>query len=117
MCGCDIEFVEKSFEEMEKDMEGFLAESGRLKKEAAEILARSDELRRQSVDLRFEDPKVAEEVWQESERLREESKETMRQSVDQKIKASDVKHRLEIHDQITAVVDRAEELWKGAIKR
>ena len=75
MFGVDEVFVEKSFEEMEEDMLSHQTESERLKKEAAELLRRSDELRSRSVDLRSADPEAAEEMWQESEDLRGESRE------------------------------------------
>jgi len=112
----DEVFVEKSFEEMEQDMKDLLAESERLKKEAADIMVKANSLRNESVDLRFQDPERAEGIWQESERLREESNELKRLSVDKNLKASDIKHRLDIHDQIVAVVDHADEIWKGAIR-
>lgn len=116
MFGIDEEFVEKSFDEMEEDMARLLQESERLKKEAAELLRRSDDLKSQSVDLRPEDPSAAEQIWQESEELRTESREKMRLSVDSALKAGDIKHRLEIHDQIVAVVNRADEIWKRAVR-
>jgi chromosome segregation ATPase len=116
MFGVDEVFVEKRFEEMEEDMLSHQTESERLKKEAAELLRRSDELRSRSVDLRSADPEAAEEMWQESEDLRGESREMMRLSVDSALKAGEIKHRLEIHDQIVAVVDRADEIWKGAVR-
>lgn len=116
MFGMDEEFVEKSFEEMEEDMKRLQSESERLKKEATELLRRSDDLRSRSIDLRPTDPSASEEMWQESEDLRAESRETVRLSVDCGLKAGDIKHRLEIHDQIVAVVDRADEIWKGAIR-
>jgi len=114
--GIDDEFVEKSFEEMEEDMARLQGESELLKKEAAELQRRSDDLKSRSIDLRPEDPSAAEQIWQESEGLRDESREKMRLSVDAALKAGDIKHRLEIHDQIVAVVDRADEIWKGAIR-
>lgn len=112
----DEVFVEKSFEEMEQDMKDLLAESERLKKESVDLMMKADSLRNESVDLRFQDPEKAEGIWQESERLCEEGKEMRRLSVDKNLKASDIKHRLDIHDQIVAVVDHADEIWKGAIR-
>ena len=116
MFGIDEEFVEKSFEEMEQDITKLQSESERLKKEATELLRESDDLRNRSIDLRSEDPLAAEQMWQESEELRDESREMMRLAVDNGLKAGEIKHRLEIHDQIVAVVDRADEIWKGAIR-
>lgn len=116
MLGIEDEFVERSFEEMEVDMKRLLEESQRLKKEASDLLRRSDDLRRRSIELRPEDPAAAEEMWQESEELRVESREMVRLSVDSSLKAGDIKHRIKIHDQIVAVVDRADEIWKGAIR-
>ena len=116
MFGMDEEFVENSFKEMEEDMRRLQNESERLKKEAIELLRRSDDLRSRSIDLRSIDPSAAEEMWQKAEELRAESREMVRLSVDCGLKAGDIKHRLEIHDQIVAVVDRADEIWKGAIR-
>lgn len=116
MFGVDEVFVERSLEEMEEDMLKLQRESERQKKEAAELLRRSDELRSRSVDLRSADPEAAEVMWQESEELRAESREMVRLSVDSALKAGDIKHRLEIHDQIAAVVDRADEIWKRAVR-
>ena len=116
MFGMDEEFVEKSFEEMEQDMTKLQKESERIKKEATELLRRSDDLKNRSIDLRSTDPLAAEKMWQESEDLRAESREMMRLAVDNALKAGEIKHRIEIHDQIVAVVDRADEIWKGAIR-
>ncbi len=116
MLGIDDEFVERSFEEMEEDMRRLLKESQRRKEEASNLLRRSDSLRNRSIDLRTEDQEAAEVIWQESEELREESREMVRLCVDCALKAGDIKRRIEIHDQIVAVVDRADEIWKGAIR-
>jgi hypothetical protein len=64
----------------------------------------------------LDDSSAAERVWQESEDLRAESREMIRLAVDNALKAGEIKHRIEIHDQIVAVVDRADEIWKGAIR-
>lgn len=114
--GIDDEFVERSFEEMEEDMTRLQKESERLKEEASNLLRRSDDLRNRSIDLRKEDAAAAEVIWQESEELRAESREMVRLSVDCALKAGEIKHRIEIHDQIVAVMDRADEIWKGAIR-
>jgi alkylhydroperoxidase/carboxymuconolactone decarboxylase family protein YurZ len=116
MLGIDDEFVEKSLEEMEEDMKSLLKESERLKMDASALLRRSDDLRNRSVDLRPQDPEAAEDLWQESEELRAEARKMMGLSVDAALRAGEIKHRIEIHDQIVAVVDRADEIWKGAIR-
>jgi len=116
MLGLDEGFVEKSFEEMEEDMKELLTMAERQKKEASELLRSSESLRNQSIDLRKDLPEKAEGIWQEADKLQADSKELMRQSVDNKLKANDIKHRLDVHQQIVEVIDHADELWKGAIK-
>ncbi|MHC1593827.1 MAG: hypothetical protein ACXQT2_00745 [Methanotrichaceae archaeon] len=116
MLGLDEDLVKISSEEMQENMENFLAGSERLRNEAADLLRRSDEVRNKSVDMRNQDADLAEGLWMESERLRDQSKEAMRLSVDNKVKAGDIKHRIKIHDLIENVIDEADEVWKGALR-
>lgn len=116
MLGLDEDLVKISSEEMQENMENFLAGSERLRKEAADLLRRSDEVRNKSVDMHNQDADLAEDLWMESERLRDQSKEAMRLSVDNKVKAGDIKHRIKIHDLIENVIDEADEVWKGALR-
>lgn len=116
MLGLDEDLVKISSEEMQENMENFLAGSERLRNEAADLLRRSDEVRNKSVDMHNQDADLAEDLWMESERLRDQSKEAMRLSVDNKVKAGDIKHRIKIHDLIENVIDEADEVWKGALR-
>ena len=116
MLGLNEDLVERSFEEMQENMENLLTDSKRLRRDAADLLIRSDEVRNKSIDIRNQDTDLAEDLWMESERLRDQSKEAMRLSVDNKVKAGDIKHRIKIHDQIENVIDEADEVWKGALR-
>ncbi len=116
MLGLDEDLVKRSSEEMQENMETFLVDSERLRNEAADLLRRSDEVRNKSVEMRNQDADLAEDLWMESERLRDQSKEAMRLSVDNKVKAGDIKHRIKIHDLIENVIDEADEVWKGALR-
>ena len=116
MLGLDEDLVKRSSEEMQENMENFLVDSERLRNEAADLLRRSDEVRNKSVEMRNQDADLAEDLWMESERLRDQSKEAMRLSVDNKVKAGDIKHRIKIHDLIENVIDEADEVWKGALR-
>ncbi|TRZ68745.1 MAG: hypothetical protein D4Q77_00915 [Methanothrix sp.] len=116
MLGLNEDLVERSFEEMQENMENLLTDSKRLRRDAADLLIRSDEVRNKSIDIRNQDTDLAEDLWMESERLRDQSKEAMRLSVDNEVKAGDIKHRIKIHDLIENVIDEADEVWKGALR-
>ncbi|HOT06992.1 MAG: hypothetical protein A4E45_01854 [Methanosaeta sp. PtaB.Bin039] len=116
MFGSEKDLVVRSYEEMRQEVEQLCADHLRLKAESSDALNRSDELRNLAVETRPLDPDKAEGLWNESEELRELSRELMRQSVEARMRAAEIKHRLEIHDQIEAVSDVADELWKGAIR-
>lgn len=99
------DLVEKSYEDMAKEIGELLAESKRLGEEASCAIEGSDHNRSQSVDLHGLDPERAESLWNEAEELRSLARDLMRQAVDAKIRAADIQHRLEIRDTIQAAMD------------
>jgi hypothetical protein len=98
---------------MKKEVLDLTAESERLRAEHDSMLTRSDELRNQSIDARSVDPVLAESLWEESEKLRDESKEVMRDSVEKRVRAADVQHRIDIRAEMEAI-DQSDEIWKEA---
>jgi uncharacterized protein (DUF849 family) len=111
------EWTEKSYDEMRQEMEALLAEATRLKEESLEMVKGSDDLRERAVEARRVDVELAEALWQEAEDLRFQARDKMRQAVDNRIRAADIKHRLDVHDQIEAVSDEATKLWRRAVSR
>jgi hypothetical protein len=111
----DDGLVTKSFEEMGLEIESLHAEAARLRAEHDAALQKIEDLRRKSIDARLSDPEEAELIWLEAERLQDESKETMRQSIEKTLQAGEIKRRLDIRAQIEAI-DRADEIWKEALR-
>lgn len=112
----DVELIERSAKVMRSEMEKLLGEAARDREESQSMLKEAQKVRSKSVDLRSADPEMAESLWEEAERLYALGKDLLRESVDKTLKAGDIKRRLDIHDQIEATFDYADELWKGAIK-
>lgn len=111
------DLVARSIEEMQQEVESLLKESDRMKAEQDAMLQRSDDLRRESVDARPNDPELSEMLWAEAERLREEGKEMLRLSVENRVRAGEVQHRIDIRAQIESLDrDIYDDLWKKAIK-
>lgn len=108
--------ISKSYDELKAEMEDLLQKASRGFEESALMQRRAEELRLQSIDLRRENPMRAEELWAESERLCDDCRELIRRSVQDRIRAGEIKRRLEIHDQIEAVGDDADMIWKKALK-
>ncbi|MDH7596761.1 MAG: hypothetical protein QHG98_03325 [Methanothrix sp.] len=106
----------KSYDEMRREMEDLLKRSEQLRADSASAMEESDSLRKRSVDIRQLDPEQAEALWIESEELRTKARELMRESVELRIKAADIKHRLDIHEQIESIPDKAEKLWRKAVR-
>lgn len=113
--GTEKDLVLKSYDEMRAEMEELISASAKARDRSAEEITRSDDLRSRSIDLRLSDPEQAEALWTEAEEKRELARDLMRQSVEMRIRAAEIKYRLDIHDQIEAISDEAEELWRGAI--
>lgn len=109
------DLVARSVEDMGQEVAELLAESKRLREEHEVTLQREGVLRRESVDCRPDDPELAEQLWQEAETLREEGREMMRLSMEKKIRAAEVQHRIEIHDQIESM-DNSDEVWQKAAR-
>lgn len=109
------DLVTRSVEEMSREVEELLAESKRLRDEHDVALEREAELRRESVEKRPSNAGLAETLWQEAERLREEGQEMLRLSMEKRLRAANVQHRIEIHDQIESL-DGYDEVWKRAMK-
>lgn len=111
----DADMVVKSLDEMRVEVESLLAESERLKSESESMLTRSDELRNESIDARSRDQEIAEALWEESECLRSESRETLRLSIEKAVRAGEIKHRIEIRAQIETM-DSSKDIWERAAK-
>lgn len=110
------DLVERSVEDMSREAEELLAESKRLREEYEAALKKEEELRRESVETRPTDPELAETLWQEAECLRDEGREMLRLSMEKKLRAGEVQHRIDIHDQIESLDKSYEEVWKKAAK-
>ena len=109
------DLVTRSVEEMSREAEELLAESKRLRDEHDAALEREAELRRESVESRPNDAGLAEALWQESERLRDEGQEALRLSMEKRLRAAEIRHRIDIHDQIESL-DGYDEVWRKAAK-
>ncbi len=107
------DLVARSVEEMSREVEEMLAESKGLRDKHDAALQKEAELRRESVESRPIDAGLAEALWQEAERLREEGQEAMRLSMEKRLRAAEVQHRIEIHDQIESL-DGYDEIWRKA---
>ncbi len=109
------DLVARSAEDMAKEVEELLAEAKRQREECDAFSQKEVELRRESVDTRPINAELAESLWQEAERLRDESKELMRLSMENKLRAAEVQHRIDIHDQIESL-DNYDETWRKAAR-
>ena len=109
------DLVARSTEDMAQEVEELLKDSKRLREECEASTKKEVEMRRESVDTRPSDAELAENLWQEAERLREEAKEMMQLSMEKKLRAADVQHRIDIHDQIESM-DNSDEVWSKAVK-
>ncbi len=110
------DLVERSVEDMSREIEDLLAESKHLREEYEAALQKEEELRRESVETRPTDPELAETLWQEAERLKDDGREMLRLSMEKKLRAAEVQHRIDIHDQIESLDKRYEETWRKAAK-
>lgn len=107
------DLVERSAEEMQAEIDSLSAESEELRKKHTEALKRITELRRDSVDLRPTDPHRAEKLWLKAESLQEEAKEMLQLSMEKRLRASEIKHRLDIHAQIESL-ENYDDIWRKA---
>lgn len=109
------DLVTRSAEEMSREVAELLAESKRLRDGHDAALANEAELRRESVESRPNDAGLAEALWQEAERLREEGQEMLRLAMEKRLRAGEVQHRIDIHDQIESL-NNYDEIWRKASK-
>lgn len=107
------DLVERSIEDMQAEAKELLAEAERLKMEHEAMLQKEMLLRNQSVEARPIDPAEAERLWQEAEGLNDSAKESLRLSMEKRLRAADLQHRIKIHDQIQSM-DRSDEIWREA---
>ena len=110
------DLVERSIEDMQAEASELLAEAERLKEEHEAMLQKEMLLRNQSVEARPVDPAGAERLWQEAEELNDSARESLRLSMEKRLRAADLQHRIKIHDQIEAM-DRSDEIWREASVR
>jgi hypothetical protein len=109
------DLVARSKEDMSREVEALQAESRCLREEHDAALKKEAEMRRESVECIPSNPKLAEALWQEAERLREESKELLGLSLEKTLRAADVQRRIDIHDEIESL-DNYDEVWRKAAK-
>lgn len=109
------DLVERSVADMSREVDDLLAESKRLREEHEAALQKEEELRRESVETRPTNAELAEALWQEAERLREDGREMLRLSMEKKLRAGEIQHRINIHDQIESL-DGYDEAWRKAAK-
>ena len=100
---------------MSLEVKDLLAESVRLRAEYDESLHREEDLRKESVEARAESPSLAETLWLEAEQLRTDYRELLRQSVEKRLLAAEIQHRIDIRSQIESI-DSYEEIWDKASK-
>lgn len=109
------DLVARSVEDMTQEFEELMAESKRLRQEYEAALQREAELRRESVDCRPTNLELAERLWQEAEHLKDDAREMLRLSTEMRLRAAEVKHRIDIHDQIESL-DDYEGIWRKAAR-
>jgi uncharacterized protein Yka (UPF0111/DUF47 family) len=109
------DLVERSVEEMASEVKQLLEEADRLREEHEAMLQDVMLLRNRSVEMRPSDASQAEKLWLEAEELQESAKENLRLSMEKRLRAADVQHRIDIHDQIESM-DSSEDVWKRAAR-
>ncbi|HQE97396.1 MAG TPA: hypothetical protein PKY20_04270 [Methanothrix sp.] len=109
------DLVERSIEDMQAEASELLSEAERLKEEHEAALQKVMLLRTGSVESRPIDSAEAERLWQEAEELNDSAKESLRLSMEKRLRAADLQHRIKIHDQIQSM-DRSDEVWREAAK-
>ena len=109
----ETDLVARSKEDMTREVEELLAEAKRLKEEHEVALQKEMELRTTSVESRPTDAAQAEKLWQEAEELRDNANEMLRLSMENRLRAAEVQHRIDIHDQIESI-DNSDAVWQKA---
>jgi len=109
------DLVARSKDDMTSEVEELLADAKRLKEEHEAALQKEMELRARSVETRQADAAEAERLWQEAEERRDSAREMLRISMEKRLRAGEVQHRIEIHDQIESI-DNSDEVWRKAAR-
>ena len=109
------DLIVKSTEDMRQEIEDLIAESKLLREGHDTALQKEEALRLESVETRRTDPELSEMLWQEAENLHSESKEMLRESLEKKLRAVELQHRIDIRSQIESL-NNYEEIWKRAAK-
>ncbi len=109
------DLVTRSIEDMLLEVKDLMAESGRLRADYEEALQREESFRRESVEARSENAELAETLWLEAEQLRENGRELLRLSVEKRLRAAEVQHRIDMRSQIESL-DNFDEIWEKASK-
>lgn len=109
------DLIERSVEEMATEVRELLAGAEQLRGEHERALKEEMGLRTKSIENRQLDPEGAERMWQQAEQLREDAKESLRLSVEKRLRAAEIQHKIEIHDQIEAM-DVSEDAWQRALR-
>jgi hypothetical protein len=107
------DLVNRSIEDMSLEVKDLLAESYRLRAEYEAALQQELGLRRESVEARAENSELAEALWLEAEKNRTDGRELLRLSVERRLRAAEVQHRIDIRSQIEAI-DEYEGIWQKA---
>ena len=111
----ETDLVARSKEDMTHEVEELQADAKRLKEEHDAALQKEMELRAKSVETRTGDAALAEKLWQEAEELRDSAKEMLSISMEKRLRAAEVQHRIDIHDQIESI-DNSDEVWRKAAR-
>lgn len=107
------DLVERSVEDMAAEVKELLAEAERLRDEHEKATEKEMLLRTRSVETRRADAAAAERLWQEAEELRESARENLRLSMEKRLRAADVQHRIDVHDVIESM-DNSDKVWRKA---
>jgi hypothetical protein len=111
----EMDLVARSVEDMGREVAELLVESKRLHEGHIAADQKEKELRLRSVEIRPINAEEAEAIWQEAERLKDEGREMLRLSLEKKLRAAEVQHRIEINDQIESITNY-DEVWRNAVK-
>jgi hypothetical protein len=107
------DLVARSKEDMTSEVEELQNDAKRQKEQHEAALQKEMELRARSVETRAADGALAEKLWQEAEKLRDTSREALRLSMENRLRAAEVQHHIDIHDLIESI-DNSDEVWRKA---
>jgi Fe2+ transport system protein B len=107
------DLVARSKEDMVREVEELLNDAKSQKEQHDADLQKEMELRTKSVETRAADAALAEKLWLEAEVLRDSSREALRRSMEERLRAAEVQHRIDIHDLIESI-DNSDEVWRKA---